>query len=150
MAYSSDPAGLGVGKRYGPLHIGGMQGRKKSYGSEETVVIEISFDELDASAAQNIVLPPYAKVTSAYVVVEEAFGTGDTLDIDLAGTSILQAALAVSALGVVEGSLSLTADDYTVGATAENLVVDTALIDAGTPETGLAKVVVTYKAVSTV
>ena len=150
MAYSSNPAGLGVGKRYGPLHIGGMQGRKKSYGSEETVVVEVSFEELSASAAQNIYLPPYAKITSAYVVVEEVFGTGDTLAIKLDGTSITTAALAVSALGVVEGTLSVTPGDYTVGATAEALTVDTALIDAGTPETGLAKVVVTYKAVSTV
>ena len=150
MAYESDPAGLGVGKRYGPLHLGGMQGSKKGYGDEVTSTIEISFEELDASAAQVIKLPPYAKVTSCYVVVEEVFGTGDTLDVKLNGTSILSAAIAVSALGVVEGSLAVAAADYTVGATAEDLVVDTTLIDAGTPETGMAKVVVNYKAVSTV
>jgi hypothetical protein len=147
MSYESDPAGLGVGKRYGPLKLGGVQGAMKGYGKDVDAIFEVTFDELDASAAQVVKVPAYGKVTGVYVEVEEVFGTGDTLDVTLDGTSLLTAELAVSALGIVEGSLSATAADLTAGATAEDLVVDVTNVDAGTPETGKCKVVVTYKAV---
>lgn len=147
MAYESDPAGLGVGKRYGPLHLGGVQGAQKTYGAINEAVFEISFEELSASAAQAVSLPPYAEVLEVHAEVKEVFGTGDTLDVTLNGTSVLGATKVDCATLGPQGpvALSLTAADYQVGATAEDLAVDVTLVDAGTPETGFVKVLVKYK-----
>jgi hypothetical protein len=147
MAYESDPAGLGVGKRYGPLHLGGVQGAHKTYGAEGEAVFEISFEELDASAAQVVKLPPYAEVLEVHAEVKEVFGTGDTLDVLLDGTSVLNTTKVDCATLGPQGpvALSATAGDYQVGATAEDLTIDVTLVDAGTPETGFVKVLVKYK-----
>jgi hypothetical protein len=147
MAYESDPAGLGVGKRYGPLHTGGMQGGKKGYGSDNEAVFEITFDELDASGAQVIKVPPYSRVTRVAVEVSEVFGTGDVLDITMAGEVITEAPVSVAALGILEPALQSTDVTHLVNNTtsAVDLTLDVSAIDAGTPETGKAKVVVTYE-----
>ena len=146
MAYSSDPAGLGVGKRYGPLHLGGVQGKMKTYGNEGVAVFEISFEELSASAAQNVYLPPYAQVTEVTAEVKEVFGTGDTLDVKLAGTTVLGVTkIDCATLGPQTQALTGTTADLQVGATAEALTIDTTLVDAGTPETGFIKVAVKYR-----
>jgi len=146
MTYVSDPAGLGVGKRYGPLHTGGMQGAKKTDGSENEATFEISFDELDASAAQVIKVPAYSKITGVTVTVSEVFGTGDVLDITMAGEVITEAPVAVSALGILTPALQSTDVTHLVNNTtsAVDLVLDVSAIDAGTPETGKAKIVVAY------
>ena len=147
MAYESNPAGLGVGKRYGPLHLGGVQGAHKTYGNVSEAVFEISFEELSASAAQVIKVPPYAQVTEVTAEVKEVFGTGDTLDVTLAGNTILGVTKVDCATIGPQGPITLTATtaNLQVGATAEDLVVDTTLVDAGTPETGFVKVCVKYR-----
>ena len=147
MSYETDPAGLGVGKRYGPLHLGGMQGAKKTYGSENEATFEITFEELDASAAQNILVPAYSQVTKVVVTVDEVFGTGDTFVINMAGNPITEAAISVAALGILTPALQSTTAANLINDTtsAVNLVLDVALIDAGTPLTGSAKIVVTYE-----
>ena len=145
-SYETNPAGLGVGKRYGPLHLGGKQGGKKGYGSENEAVFEISFEELAASAAQAIKIPAYSKITNITVTVDEVFGTGDTFAINMDGNPITEAAVPVSALGITNPALQSTTAANLVNDTtsAVDLVLDTALIDAGTPETGSAKIVVEY------
>ena len=144
--YESDPAGLGVGKRYGPLKLGGVQGALKTYGNESVAVFEISFEELSASAAQVIKLPPYAQVTEVTAEVKEVFGTGDTLDVTLDGTTVLGVTkIDCATLGPQTQALSGTASALQVGATAEDLLVDVTLVDAGTPETGFVKVAVKYR-----
>lgn len=147
MTYVSDPAGLGVGKRYGPLGLGGVQGSKKSYGSENEATFEITFDELDASGAQVIKVPSYSKVVDITVTVSEVFGTGDVLDITMAGEVITEAPVAVSALGILKPALQSTDVTHLVNNTtsAVDLTLDVSAIDAGTPETGKAKVVVVYE-----
>lgn len=144
--YESDPAGLGVGKRYGPLHLGGVQGAHKTYGNVSEAVFEVSFEELSASAAQVIKVPPYAQITEVTAEVKEVFGTGDTLDVKLAGTTVLGVTkIDCATLGPQTQALSATAADLQVGATAEDLTLDVALVDAGTPETGMVKVCVKYR-----
>ena len=147
MTYVSDPAGLGVGKRYGPLHTGGMQGAKKGYGSDNEATFEISFDELAASAAQVIKVPAYSKIKDVTVTVSEVFGTGDVLDITMDGEVITEAPVSVAALGILKPALQSTDATHLVNNTtsAVDLVLDVSAIDAGTPETGKAKVVVTYE-----
>lgn len=147
MTYESDPAGLGVGKRYGPLGLGGMQGAHKTNGAYGEAIFEVTFDELDASGAQVVKLPAYAEIVEVSAEVKEVFGALDTCDVTLAGTSVLGITkIDVATLGP-QGSvgLSATAADYQVGATAEDLKVDVTLIDAGTPETGKVKIVVRYR-----
>lgn len=147
MAYSSDPAGLGVGKRYGPLHLGGVQGAQKTYGAYTEAVFEISFEELDASAAQVIKVPAYAEIVEVVAEVKEVFGTGDTLDVTLDGTTVLGVTKVDCATLGPQGPVTLTATaaDKQVGATAEDLAIDVTLVDAGTPETGFIKVMVRYR-----
>jgi hypothetical protein len=147
MSYESNPAGLGVGKRYGPLHTGGMQGAKRTAGSENEATFEISFDELDASAAQVIKVPPYSQIVDVTVTVSEVFGTGDVLDITMAGEVITEAPVSVAALGILKPALQSTDVTHLVNNTtsAVDLVLDVSAIDAGTPETGKAKVVVVYE-----
>jgi len=147
MSYETDPAGLGVGKRYGPLGLGGMQGAMRGADGVTTAVFEITFDELDASAAQAITVPPYSRIIATYVEVEEVFGTGDTFAPELNGTLITSAVIPVSALGNLVVANSVTDADLTTGATAETLLMDVALIDAGTPLTGKAKCIVQYVAI---
>jgi hypothetical protein len=145
--YESDPAGLGVGKRYGPLGLGGVQGAHKTYGAYSEAIFEISFEELTASAAQVVKLPAYAEVVEVTAEVKEVFGTGDTLDVTLDGTSVLGVTKVDCATVGPQGpvTLSATAADLQVGATAEDLAIDVTLVDAGTPETGYVKVAVKYR-----
>lgn len=143
MAYESDPAGLGVGKRYGPLHLGGSNGKKGTGGSDDEAVFFVTTEELTADDAQAISVPPYSEVVSVWYKVDDAFGTGDTFDIDLGGNSILAAAAPVSAAGIFDPALNATAANIQTGATAEDLVLDTTLIDNGA--LGTAKIVVTIK-----
>lgn len=145
--YESDPAGLGVGKRYGPLHLGGVQGAHKTYGNVSEAVFEVSFEELSASAAQVIKVPPYAQITEVTAEVKEVFGTGDTLDVKLDGTTVLGVTKVDCATLGPQGPVALsgTAAALQVGATAEDLTLDVALVDAGTPETGFVKVCVKYR-----
>ncbi len=147
MAYESDPAGLGVGKRYGPLHLGGVQGAQKTYGAFTEVVFEVSFEELDASAAQVIKVPAYAEVIEVTAEVKEVFGALDTVDVTLDGNTVLDTTkIDVATLGP-QGPVTLTATtaNLQVGATPEDLVLDVSLVDAGTPETGFAKIMVRYR-----
>lgn len=144
MAYETDPAGLGVGKRYGPLNLGGMQGALHTDGAKKEAVFEISFEELSASGAQVVKMHPRSVVTGVFVDVSEAFGVGDTFAVKLAGTMITSAVVSVETKAVLNPALSATPADYTSGDTWEDLTIDTALIDAGTPATGFAKVIVSY------
>lgn len=137
MAYESNPAGLGISKRYGPLHLGSKGGVTAGENGEFRWVVEVSAEELDASAFVSMKIPEgYARITAAYVEVEEAFGALDTVDILYDGATILSAPLAVSATGIVVGTLAVSVAD---GDTA--FTIDTSLIDSGST-TGFAKVVV--------
>lgn len=147
MTYETDPAGLGVGKRYGPLHLGGMQGAKRTFGSDNEATFEITFEELAASAAQDIKIPPYSKINGVTVTVSEVFGTGDVLNIEMAGEVITEAAVSVAALGILTPALQSTDVTHLVNNTTSpvDLLLDVSAIDAGTPLTGEAKIVVTYE-----
>ena len=138
--------GESVGKEFGSFEFGALAGALEGEGAYVDALFTVDFDSLDAGAESFIKLPPYAQVSEVVVTVSEVFGTGDTVDVKLAGTAITGATKAsVAALGVVVPALSSTAADYTVGATAELLTIDTALIAAGTPLTGKATVLVRYR-----
>jgi len=134
-----------VGKKFGSFEFGALAGNKRGAGVYEDVIFVVDFDSLDAGAESFVTLPPYAQITEMVVTVEEVFGALDTVDVKLDGRAITGATkAAVSALGVVVPTLAAVAA-LTVGATAEDLTIDTALIDAGTPATGKATVLVRYR-----
>ncbi len=143
MAYESNPGGLGVGKRYGPLNLGGSNGKKSTSGSTDEVIFFITTEELSADAAQSIEVPPYSEVTSIWVKVDDAFGAGDTFLINLGGNTITAAAIPVSAAGIFDPAINTTAGNIQTGAAAESMVLNTAQINDGA--LGTAKVVVTIK-----
>jgi len=138
--------GDSVGKKYGSFEFGALSGNLGNEGAYNEAVFDVAFDSLDAGAESFVKLPPYAQVTEVVVEVTEVFGTGDTVDVKLAGTAITGVTKAsVAALGVVVPALAAAAADYTVGDASEVLTIDTALIDAGTPLTGRCKVMVRYR-----
>jgi hypothetical protein len=137
MPYANNPAGLGVGKRYGALNLGGVAGVTYGANGELRWVVEISSTEKAANDYITMKLPDgYARITACWVEVETAFGTGDTVDVLYNGVTILAAPLAVSALGVVVGTLAVTAATGDVAFT-----IDDTLEDAGDLD-GRAKIVV--------
>ncbi len=145
MAYETNPGGLGVGKRYGPLNLGGSNGKKNTTGSDDEAVFFVTTEELSADAAQVISVPPYSEVVSVWYKVDDAFGAGDTFALTLGGNVITAAVNPVSAAGIFDPALHATAANIQTGATAEDLALDTALINDGA--LGTAKIVVTLKQV---
>jgi len=143
MTYEVNPGGLGVGKRYGPLNLGGSNGKKGTFGSHDEAIFFITTEELSADAAQTIEVPPYSEIVSVWYKVSDAFGTGDTMAITLGGNPITAAVMPVSAAGIFDPALHATAGNIQTGATPEVLSLDSALINDGA--LGVAKVVVTVK-----
>lgn len=145
MTYESDPAGLGVGKRYGPLHLGGMEGKRKTYGDTDEYVFDLTTEEIDASGAQSFSVPPYSEVVAIWYKVDDAFGTGDVIDITLGGNSILSGGtpVSVATAGIFDPALHATAANIQTGATAEALTIDTSGVDDGA--VGSARVTVQIK-----
>ena len=143
MSYESDPAGLGVGKRYGPLHLGGSNGKKGTFGSTDEYVFFVTSEELEADSAQTLTVPPYSEVIGVWVKVDDAFTTGDDLEVDLGGNPITAAIIPVAAAGIFDPTLHATAANIQTGATSEVLSLDTALITGGVQ--GSCKIVVTIK-----
>ena len=147
MSYETDPAGLGVSKRYGPYVLGGYGGVMDHDGAYREVIFEGSFNSLARVADQAVSIPAYSRIVEVLVEVEEVFGTGDTMSIELNGTMVTGAVVSVATAGILKPALSSTDADLTTGSAAEDLMVDVALIDAGTPATGKFKVVVRYATV---
>jgi hypothetical protein len=142
--YESDPAGLGVGKRYGTLDLGGMSGKVGTYGNDEEAIFEISAEE--SAVPLSIKLPSEALVTGAYLEVEEVFAatSGVTFQIGSGGTPITtEGNLTVLGLSTL-ATTGLSPDDTNgVGALGEDLI---ATLDAAAlaSATGFARLRVDY------
>lgn len=140
MSYVSDPAGLGIGKRYGPLHLGSVGGVTINANGEYMFVAEVTAEELAAVASISYTIPnSYAKIKEVYVEVEEAFGAGDTVDVLYDGSTVLDAPVAVSAVGLLKGVTTVIGETTVEADTA--VTIDASLIDSGSA-TGSIKVVV--------
>lgn len=74
--YASDPAGIGVGKRYGARSIGGVGGNLIGLDSNLDVVIHI--DAADDGGPKSVMLPPLAMLDldKVFQSVKTAFGAG--------------------------------------------------------------------------
>lgn len=102
--YESDPAGLGVGKRYGPLAVGGLTSAYRGEGTSHQVVFELAGGEvltgvpmqaevLEGYTIDSVVLEvstAFASTSSADIVITPtggSAGNGLTTDFDLATLS---------------------------------------------------------------
>lgn len=74
--YASNPAKIGVGKRYGARTIGGVGGNLIGLDSELDVVVHI--DAADDGGPKETMLPPFAKfnLDAVFQAAKVAFGAG--------------------------------------------------------------------------
>lgn len=144
--FESDPAGIGVGKRYGPLFVSGVAGELPNTGSQKELVFELAAEEIFSSGL-TLPLPANYLVEALYIEVEEAFAASSDADLVINGGTGLggagkfdlatAGALATHALGTLT-NLS--------GTSAVNIVL-TPNANAIASATGKARIIVQYKSV---
>lgn len=132
-----------VGKRYGAKDLGSVGGRVKGEGVFNEAVIELRKTEVDALADVLIRIPAYSQITEIWCEVTEAFGTGDTFDLEMDGNDVNNAVIPVGVVGIFPITVSATLADLQSGSTSEDLTVDGALLDFAST-VGVAKVTVRY------
>lgn len=139
--YQADPAGLGVGKTYGPRSLGDVNGTVRTAGFEKQVVFEFTSGTSDA--VYTVELPSYYLVDDLYLEVEEAFAATSSADLDIDGGAGLTTDLDLTSLGLAQYALTGLANTTgdADGATL-TLTLDAA---AKASATGKARVVVVYK-----
>ncbi len=143
--WSANPAGLGVGKRYGPLGVGGVSGEYRGDGAVREIIYEITAGEVTNGQPLTRTLPANYLVDAIYVEVETAFAASSTANLSINGGAALTTPIALSSalpLTVV----ALTGLANTSGTTAVNIVL-TGNANAIASTTGKARVLVRYKAV---
>ena len=142
--YESDPAGIGVGKRYGPLAVGGVAGELPNTGSQKELVFELAADEIFASGL-TLNLPANYLIEALYLEVEEAFAASSTADLSVGGGAGLTTDFVLSTAAAVT-SIALTGLGNQTGTSAANIVL-TPNANAIASGTGKARVIVQYKSV---
>lgn len=143
--YAANPAGLGVGKRYGPLNVGGIGGAMNSFGANNELVFEIRAGETAAGLGYTIPLPANFRVETIYVEVETAFAASSTCNLSIGGGAALTTPIALSSTGAIT-SVALTGLANTSSTTAMNIVFS-ANANTIASTTGSARVYVQYKAI---
>jgi hypothetical protein len=103
--YESDPAGIGVGKTYGEVGVGGVSGVLKNEGSEYEVVVKLNAGELTRPI--ETYLPPYTKILSVTPVVKTALAGGVKIKVGASGTATTSA-IATDTPGVGSADATLT------------------------------------------
>lgn len=144
MPYVTNPAGIGVGKRYGPRGVGGLTGVHRGDGINREIVIEMMAGELANNAFPfTKVLQENYLVDAIYVEVEEAFATGSTVNLTIEGGAALTTPISLATAAPVT-SVALTGLANT-SATAEALLRAVFSAQALASGTGKARVLVNYK-----
>lgn len=143
--YAANPAGLGVGKRYGPLNVGGIGGEMKSLGANREIVFELRAGETQAGLGYTLPLPANFRVEAIYVEVETAFAASSTCNVAIGGGAALTTPVALSSASAIT-TVALTGLANTSSTTAMNIVF-TANANAIASTTGSARLYVQYKAI---
>lgn len=140
--YESDPAGLGVGKRYGPLAVGGLGGELPNAGIQKELVFEFTAGEVFASGI-TLPLPAGYVVEDTYLEVGTAFAATSTFNISIDGGGGLTTAVPLHTLAAPI-SKGVTGLANPSGQAAVNIV---ATVDAAgiASAVGYARFVVRYK-----
>ncbi len=140
MSYESNPAGIGVGKRYGERGLGGVDGSVKAYGEEVELVFEFTSDTKDEVYSASI-LHDYL-VTGLTLYVEEAWGAGATADISINGGAGLTTDLDLNTTGVSQPATTGATNLSGTGGVA--VVLDLSDAQTAAATAGKAKLVVKY------
>jgi len=143
--YATNPAGLGVGKRYGPLNVGGIGGEMNSFGANREIVFELRAGETAAGLGFTLALPANFRVETIYYEVESAFAASSTCNIAIGGGAALTTPIPLSSAAAIT-SVALTGLTNTSSTTAMNIVF-TANANAIASTTGSARVYVQFKAI---
>jgi hypothetical protein len=144
-SYASNPAGLGVGKRYGPLLAGGVAGLYRGEGSEREVVVEIAAGETPVGAPLTIAVPDNYLVDALWVEVETAFAASSTINLAIKGGTALTTPIALSSAAPL-AVVALTGLTNLSSATGGNIVF-TPNANAIASTTGKARILLRYRAV---
>lgn len=140
--YSTNPAGLGVGKRYGSLSTGGIAGEYEKDGANREIIFEIKAGETQAIT---LPLPAFYRVETIYYEVETAFAASSTTNMAIGGGVALTTPIPLSTQAAIT-SVALTGLTNTSGVAATTIVfTNNANTIAST--TGSARIYVQYKAI---
>ena len=142
--YESDPAGIGVGKRYGPLAVGGVAGELPNTGSQKELVFELAADEIFASGL-TLDLPANYLIEALYLEVEEAFAASSVADIVVSGGTGLTTDFVLSTAAALASVV--TTGMNKLSGTAATTITLTPNANAIASGTGKARVIVQYKSV---
>lgn len=143
--YVANPAGLGVGKRYGALKVGGVSGVYRGEGSQQEIVFELTAGEIVNGAPFTVPLPANYLVQAIFLEVETAFAASSTANIAINGGVALTTPIPLSAQSALV-SVALTGLTNLSGTAAVNLVL-TGNANAIASTTGNARILVQYKAI---
>jgi len=143
--YAANPAGLGVGKRYGPLGVGGIGGEYVTSGANREIIFEITAGETQAGLGFTLPLPANYRVETIYFEVETAFAASSTCNVAIGGGAALTTPISL-ATAVAITSVALTGLTNTSALTTQNIVFS---VNANgiASTTGKARVYVQFKAV---
>ncbi len=143
--YETNPAGLGIGKRYGALNRGGVSGVYRGEGSNREFIFELGAKE--PLTGKVVTLPVVAGyvVTAIWVEVEEAFAASSTVNLSINGGVALTTPISLATI-VPLTSVALTGLTNLSGTTTVNIVL-TGNANAIASGTGKARVLVAWKAV---
>lgn len=143
--YESNPAGLGVGKRYGALSVGGVAGTFRGEGSQREIVWELVAGEIVNGVPFTVPLPANYLVQAIYLEVETAFAASSTANLSINGGAALTTPIPLSSQSALV-SVALTGLANLSGTSAVNIVL-TGNANAIASTTGNARIVVQYKAI---
>jgi len=144
--YESNPAGLGVGQRYGPRTVGGVNGSFVQNDSQRQVVFDLQAGEPLTGTPMTAPLPANYLVEKIYLEVETAFAATSGANVSIGGGAALTTELPLATAIAMTDIGTLTGLGNLSGLTAVNIVLtgDAASIASAA---GKARVIVQYKAV---
>lgn len=143
MGFVANPAGINVGKTYGPRSLGAVNGVVKTEGIENEVVFEVTSGTKDA--VYKVKLPAFYLVEGIYAEVETAFAASSTVDFSINGGAGLTTDVDLTVSGLTSYVLTGLAN-VKGGSSAVDMTM-TLNANALASTTGKARVIVKYKRV---
>lgn len=143
--YSSNPAGLGVGKRYGPIFAGGMSGAYRGEGSQREIIVELAAFETPTGAPLTVQIPDNYLVESIHLEVETAFASSSTVNLSIKGGAGLSTPMSLATQAAL-ASVTLTGL-ANLSSTTGGSIVFTPNANAIASTTGKARILLRYKAI---
>ena len=130
-----------VGKYYGERYVGGVAGVTCATSGEGRMVWEFDHSDFADAETKELKIPEgFARITSVIVEITEAFGAGDTVEVENDGTTVTSAALSLATVGTDLGAMVATDATVTVVAGDAVTIATTGI----TSTTGRAKVIAEF------